>query len=42
MKKIMNNESHFSLILKLCIAGGDSILKRSEVSEEPKEKEDRR
>lgn len=33
MSKIMNNQSHFSLILRMCIGNGDSILKSSEVSE---------
>ena len=32
MANIMTNQSHFSLILKMCIGNGDSITKSTEVS----------
>lgn len=41
MAKILNNKDHYNLLLKVCLAGGDSITKSSEVNDEPKEKEDK-
>jgi hypothetical protein len=41
MAKIVSNPQHFNLMLRMCIGNGDSITKSAEVSEEPKEKEDR-
>ena len=37
MARIMRNDKHFNLILKMCIGNGDSITKSAEVHEEPKE-----
>ena len=37
MSKIVGNERHFNLILKMCIGQGDSITKSSEVNEDVKE-----
>ena len=37
MSKIVSNDKHFNLILKMCIGQGDSITKSSEVNEEVKE-----
>lgn len=33
MANILNNNSHFNLIMRMCIGNGDSITKSSEVSE---------
>ena len=42
MHKILSNNSHFSLILKMCIGNGESILKSAEVIEEPRDREESR
>lgn len=41
MARLLSNDSHFNLILKMVIGNGDSITKSTEVAEEPKEKDDR-
>ena len=37
MGKILTNDKHYSLILKMCIGQGDSITKNSEVNEDVKD-----
>jgi hypothetical protein len=41
LARILSNDSHFNLILKMTVGNGDSITKSAEVSEEPKEKEEK-
>ena len=38
MSRIMRNDKHFEMILRMCIGNGDSITKSSEVNEEKEEK----
>lgn len=33
MAKLLSNDSHFSIILKMAVGNGDSITKSSDVSE---------
>jgi hypothetical protein len=33
MSKIVNNPAHYNLILRMCLGGGDSITKSSEVND---------
>lgn len=41
MAKIVSNPAHYALMLRMCLGGGDSITKSSEVSDEPKEKDEK-
>ena len=36
MSQLLANKKHYELVLKMCIGNGDSIMKSSEVHEEPK------
>lgn len=38
LARLLSNDNHFNLILKMSIGNGDSITKSSEVNEEPKQK----
>jgi len=41
MAKILSNQDYFNLILRMSVGNGDSITKSTEVSEEPREKEEK-
>jgi hypothetical protein len=41
MGRLLANDSHFNLILKMSIGNGDSITKSSEVAEEPKDRDEK-